>query len=95
MTTLTIPARFNGPPGSANGGVTCGMLSEATGLNEITLRQPPPVDVELRVEEGSLYDDDTLVASAAAGTTRAAASAQADRIRRISSSVSPETVTLT
>jgi hypothetical protein len=68
VTTLTIPARFNGPPGSANGGVTCGLLAQATGLDEVTLRQPPPLDVELRVEDGSLYDDDTLIASAASGS---------------------------
>ena len=43
MTTLTIPAVYNGPPGSANGGVTCGLLAQATGLDEVTLRQPPPL----------------------------------------------------
>jgi hypothetical protein len=67
VTTLTIPGRFNGPPGSANGGVTCGLLAQATGLSEVTLRQPPPLDVEMRVEGGSLFDGDTVVASAAAG----------------------------
>lgn len=68
MATLTIPAGYNGPPDSANGGVTCGLLSHATGLDEITLRQPPPLGVEMRVEDGSLYDGDTLVATAAAGS---------------------------
>ena len=68
MTRLTIAARFNGPPDSANGGVTCGSLAQATGLDEVTLRRPPPLGVEMRVEDGSLYDGDTLVASAAAGS---------------------------
>jgi hypothetical protein len=67
VTTLTIAPQYNGPPDSANGGVTCGMLSQATGLAEVTLRQPPPLGVELRVEDGSLHDGDRLVASAAAG----------------------------
>jgi hypothetical protein len=62
--TFTIPRQYNGPPDSANGGVTCGLLSQATGLSEVTLRRPPPLGVELRVEDGSLYDGETLVASA-------------------------------
>jgi len=66
--TLTIPARFTGPPDSANGGVTCGLLAQATGLSEVTLRTPPPLERPLRVVDGALYDADTLVASAAAAT---------------------------
>jgi hypothetical protein len=66
--TLTIPVRFNGPPDTANGGVTCGLLAQATGLDEITLRQPPPLGVPMRLEDGSLHHGDTLVASAAAGS---------------------------
>lgn len=68
MPTLTIPARFTGPPDSANGGVTCGLLAQATGLDEVTLRRPPPLETPLRVEDGGLYDDEALVASAAAAT---------------------------
>ncbi len=67
MTTLTIPGRFNGPPGSANGGVTCGLLARATGLSEVTLRLPPPLERPLRLTDTSLYDDDALVAEARAG----------------------------
>lgn len=71
MATLTIPARFNGPPGSANGGVTCGLLAEATGLSQVTLRQPPPLEVAMRVEGGRLLapgpDGEVLVAEAADG----------------------------
>ena len=68
MSTLTIPARFTGPPDSANGGVACGLLARATGLSEVTLRMPPPLETPLRVDGGELYDGDALVASAAAGT---------------------------
>jgi len=67
MTTVTIPARFNGPPTSGNGGVTCGLVAQATGLAQVTLRKPPPLEVAMRLEGGDLYDGDTLVASAAAG----------------------------
>ena len=38
MTSLTVPARFNGPPGSGNGGWTAGALAEAAG----TLGGVPP-----------------------------------------------------
>lgn len=65
MTTLTIPGRFNGPPGSGNGGVTCGLLAQATGLSEVTLRTPPPLDTPLALRDHGLYDGEQLVAQAA------------------------------
>jgi hypothetical protein len=65
VATLTIPGRYNGPPDSANGGVSCGLLAQATGRNEVTLRRPPPLDRAMRVEDGLLYDGEHLVASAA------------------------------
>ncbi len=47
---MTIPGRFNGPPGSANGGYACGLLAaHVEGLAEVTLRAPPPLDRELEV----------------------------------------------
>lgn len=52
MRELTIPRRFNGPAGSANGGWTCGALAEASGLPDpvtVRLRQPPPLDRALTV----------------------------------------------
>jgi hypothetical protein len=67
VTTLTIPGRFTGPPTSGNGGVTCGLLAQATGLSQVTLRKPPPLDVPMRLDGNDLYDGDDLVASAAAG----------------------------
>jgi hypothetical protein len=49
---LVIPQRFNGPPGSANGGYTCGVVAGLLGDGpaEVTLRSPPPLETELDVE---------------------------------------------
>lgn len=68
-TTLVLPARFNGPPGSANGGYACGEIAALVGDGaEVTLRLPPPLDTPIRVEtvEGvtRVYDGDRLVAEA-------------------------------
>ncbi|MGH3330398.1 MAG: hypothetical protein ACRDPJ_03735 [Nocardioidaceae bacterium] len=54
---LTIPARFCGPATSGNGGYTAGSLAERMGCDddcpaiEVTLRQPPPLDVAMRVQQ--------------------------------------------
>jgi hypothetical protein len=67
---VIIPGRYCGPPASANGGITCGQLAgfvEAA-VVEVTLRRPPPLDVELRVADGQLYDGEHLVASAVVGS---------------------------
>ena len=48
--SLVIPARFNGPPRSANGGFTCGLIAAfVEGVAEVTLRAPPPLDTPLDV----------------------------------------------
>ncbi len=66
--SLIIPARFNGPPGSANGGYTCGVVAGLVGDEEVSvsLRLPPPIDRPLRVvrdgERVELRDGDALVA---------------------------------
>jgi hypothetical protein len=70
---LVIPGRFNGPPGSANGGYACGLLArEVDGVAEVTLRAPPPLGRALEVvRDGSrveLRDGERLVAEASAGT---------------------------
>ena len=45
---VTIPARFNGPPGSANGGYACGLVAAAIGpAATVRLLSPPPLDVPL------------------------------------------------
>jgi len=67
--TLIIPGRFNGPPQSGNGGYACGLVSTLVeGVAEVTLRSPPPLDVELqaaRTSEGvEVLDGNTLVATA-------------------------------
>lgn len=70
--TLQIGGRFNGPPSSANGGVTCGLLAGwIDGPAEVTLRVPPPLEQGLTVaREGErvlLHDRDVLVAEARPG----------------------------
>jgi len=65
---VTIPARFNGPPSSANGGYTCGLVAGLVGAEEVTvsLRRPPPLETPLSVvfdgERVELRDGDALVA---------------------------------
>ena len=67
--TLVIDGRFNGPPGSANGGYTCGLLAGVLGAPaEVTLRRPPPLERPLAVDrlDGAvrLLDGEELVAEA-------------------------------
>lgn len=68
MNGLRIPARFNGPPGSANGGYTCGLVAGALGAAsaEVSLRAPPPLQRELALERSAdgvtLRDAETVIA---------------------------------
>ncbi len=70
-TTVVIPERFNGPPASANGGYTCGVVAGHidAAAAEVSLRRPPPLDRPLEVErEGErvlLLDAGELVAEGA------------------------------
>jgi hypothetical protein len=75
MQRLVIDARFNGPPGSANGGYVSGVLGTLIGDSaEVTLRKPPPLDRELVIDEQGvgeerqlrLMDGAELIASARA-----------------------------
>ncbi len=51
LQTVFIPSRFRGPPASANGGYACGVLgAHLAGTAEVTLRQPPPLDLALELE---------------------------------------------
>lgn len=52
---LVLPDRFNGPPGSANGGYVSGRLAALLGSDgavTVTLREPPPLGVDLVVATG-------------------------------------------
>ena len=68
-TEVKIPARYNGPPASGNGGYSCGVLAAfINGPARVRLHVPPPLDTPLRVVETAaggveLYDGDTLVGS--------------------------------
>ena len=70
MSEIGIAARFNGPPGSGNGGYSCGVLAAfIDGTCRVRLHVPPPLDTALtvrRVDSGGvqMYDGDTLVGSA-------------------------------
>ena len=45
MQSVTVPARFCGPPDSGNGGYTCGLVAkEMGGIVECTLRSPVPLE---------------------------------------------------
>ncbi|MBG0561819.1 hypothetical protein [Actinoplanes aureus] len=65
---MLIPARFNGPPGTGNGGWCSGVFAVAAGARtggppyQVTLRVPPPLETGLELRDGSVYAGDTLVA---------------------------------
>jgi hypothetical protein len=62
---VIIPPRYNGPPGSANGGYACGLVSEALGGGfEVTLLRPPPVGVDLDLVGHELKQGDVVIAEA-------------------------------
>ncbi|GAA0446932.1 hypothetical protein Ade02nite_85640 [Paractinoplanes deccanensis] len=68
---MRISQRFNGPPGTGNGGWSAGAFAVAAGarvggpLLEVTLRVPPPLETEMRFEDGSVLDGETVVATVA------------------------------
>lgn len=62
---MIIAARFNGPPGSGNGGYSAGVFA-ADGAREVTLRMPPPLDTPLSLADGRIKTaDGTVVAELA------------------------------
>jgi hypothetical protein len=72
LEALTIPARFNGPPSSANGGYASGRVAGLVGTEEVavSLRLPPPLERPLEVvrdgDRVELRDGDgTVVAEGA------------------------------
>ena len=68
---MIIDRRFNGPATSANGGISAGLLAErlpAGSTVQVTLRRPPPLDTDLRVDvdvaDARMFDGADLVADA-------------------------------
>jgi hypothetical protein len=58
---VIIASRFNGPPGSGNGGYSAGVFADGAGNVEVTLRRPPPLDTpftrlgaEVRAPDGTV-----------------------------------------
>jgi len=75
---VVIDRRFNGPPTSANGGYTCGLVGAALEAPSVrvSLRKPPPLEVPLlrrREHDGSvsLLSGDDLIATAAPAAVQA------------------------
>jgi hypothetical protein len=53
---VIIEARYNGPPGSGNGGYCCGVFAAlAPAPAEVTLRMPPPLGVELSAVDKAVH----------------------------------------
>jgi hypothetical protein len=57
LETVTVPARFSGPPNSGNGGYTCALLARHVGdPAEVTLRKPIPIERAMQVQrEGDSF----------------------------------------
>ncbi|MGC4803538.1 hypothetical protein [Micromonospora sp. DT233] len=56
---MIIPSRFNGPPGSGNGGWSAGLFAAAAGHDgpvEVTLRRPPPLQTPLTLSGDEVRD---------------------------------------
>ena len=70
---MLIPARFNGPPGSGNGGWCAGVFATAAGAVvggpafRVTLRVPPPLETTMELRDGAVLAGETLVAEVVAG----------------------------
>ncbi|MFG1775569.1 hypothetical protein ACGFIG_03955 [Micromonospora sp. NPDC049048] len=61
---MIIESRFNGPPGSGNGGWSAGVFaagSGAPGPVEVTLRRPPPLETPLTLVDGEVRDRQGVV----------------------------------
>ncbi|WP_426565699.1 hypothetical protein ACPPVT_03995 [Angustibacter sp. McL0619] len=76
MSSLVVPARFNGPPHSGNGGWTSGavaaLLHPAGRTVQVRLSAPPPLDVPMPVQHDP---ESERVVAMAAGTSDAVATA--------------------
>jgi hypothetical protein len=70
VSTVTVPARFNGPPSSGNGGYSCGVVAATLDRPAaVSLRRPVPLDRELALrheEDGKVcaFAEDDLIVEA-------------------------------
>lgn len=70
MPQLIIARRFNGPPGSGNGGYVCGLMANLIdGPSEVALRAPPPLEQPMTLAHDAngavtLHHGETLIAEA-------------------------------
>ena len=68
---MTIPAGFNGPPDTGNGGYTCGLVAQhvEAEVAAVSLRAPPPLERPLELvrfgERVEVHHAGTLVATGA------------------------------
>ncbi|MEM8985923.1 MAG: hypothetical protein AAGC95_04295 [Pseudomonadota bacterium] len=67
--SIIIERRYRGPADSGNGGYSCGVLAAAiNGPAEVTLKAPPPLDTQLRIEKDEngarLFHGPTEIATA-------------------------------
>ncbi|TDC36050.1 hypothetical protein E1211_14535 [Micromonospora sp. 15K316] len=55
---MRIESRYNGPPGSGNGGWSAGVFAAEAGPGpvEVTLRRPPPLETTLALVDGEVRD---------------------------------------
>src|SRR5690349_21993595 len=69
---IAIDRRFRGPPESAQGGYTCGLVAETIDSEcvAVSLRRPPPLERPLRLGDGALLDGDDVVAEGAPAELR-------------------------
>jgi hypothetical protein len=72
---VVVATRFHGPPGSANGGYTCGCVGRAIGgPARVRLHRPPPLERPMQLERDDatsgvrLVDGEALIATGAAAS---------------------------
>jgi hypothetical protein len=80
---MRFAARFEGPPGAANGGVVAGTLA-GDGPAEVVIRRPVPVEAELRLEGRELLGADGELLAAATPADPGSFDALAAAVPRVS-----------
>ncbi|MDD3952203.1 MAG: hypothetical protein PHW59_13890, partial [Desulfobacterales bacterium] len=71
--SVTIPARYKGPPDIANGGYVCSLFAEyIDGVIDVMIKRPTPLDRELQIHAGDdgiyyLMDGDQMIIQAKSG----------------------------